>query len=339
MKNYIFNPETLQYEIGGEPKYARKILKTVLIVLGAVLVLLYFWLYLYVFHLELPKTAILRKQHLRMEVKMDLLNRELDNCNRTLTGIEERGDRVYRSIYGLNDPAEGMHMPGFENTLAYRDIALRGANAQTKKLFRRIYDMEVRAFMQGNSLGEVAIVSAHAGEMISCVPAVPPLLPERGSIHLSSSFGGRTDPVHGGYEFHTGQDFSAQSGTPVYCTGDGVVEKAQFKFTGYGNEIVIDHGYGYKTRYAHLSAIEVNEGMKIRRGEKIGAVGRTGKSTGPHLHYEVIYKGNRVNPRSYMDLDMPSEEYQAMLDERKDSSPKDKRLSTSELLKRKEAVR
>jgi len=339
MKNYIFNPETLLYEDRNEPPYFRKLRIAVLAAAGVGLVVLYFWLYLSVFHLELPKTAILRKQHLRMELKMDLLSRELDVCNRTLSGIEERGGKVYRSIYGLGDSPQGLRMPVFENTTSYKELNDRGANSQIKKIAWRMYDLEIRAYSQSKSLGEVGIVSAHAGEMISCVPAIPPLLPKPGTFHLSSSFGGRTDPVYGGYEFHTGQDFAAPHGTPVYSTGDGVVEKAEAKFRGYGNEIVINHGYGYKTRYAHLSTIEVTEGMKVLRGEKIGSVGCTGKSTGPHLHYEVIYRDKKVNPWSYMDLKMPVDEYQAMVDERKDSSPRGKVLSTSELLKRSEGTR
>ena len=170
--------------------------------------------------------------------------------------------------------------------------------------------------------------------MISCVPSVPPLLPDASKVNLSSGFGMREDPVYGGGEFHSGQDFATAKGTPVYATGDGVIQSARFQFSGYGNEIVIDHGYGYQTRYAHLNTIIVNEGMKVRRGEQIGTVGATGKVTGSHLHYEVIYQGNRVNPMNFMDFNMSLEEFRAMTGKRREDSPVGKRSSTTELLRR-----
>ena len=149
---------------------------------------------------------------------------------------------------------------------------------------------------------------------------------------MASPFGYRTDPVYGGTRFHAGQDFAADVGYPVYVTGDGVVEKVNYGFTGYGNEIIIDHGFGYRTRYAHLSRIDVAKGMKVTRGDQIGAIGKTGKATGPHLHYEVIYKGNAINPYSYMNLDMTVEEYIAMITRRREESGTRKK-STLELLK------
>ncbi len=127
---------------------------------------------------------------------------------------------------------------------------------------------------------------------------------------------------------------AAPTGTPVFCTGDGVVVQAEFKSNGYGNQIVIDHGFGYQTRYAHLSVITVVAGMRVKRGEQIGNVGSTGKSTGPHLHYEVLYRDNRVNPMNYMDFNMPLDEYRAMIETRREDSPVGKKSSTTELLRR-----
>ena len=225
---------------------------------------------------------------------------------------------MYRSIFGLNViPEEARRSVSFplEDPLSAR------INALSK-----------RAYVQTMALDEVYGISRTAGDMISHIPAVPPILPRKGDYHMASTFGYRTDPVYGGTRFHSGQDLAAKPGYPVYATGDGVVEKVGFSFSGYGNEIVIDHGFGYKSRYAHLSRIDVAKGMKVSRGDLIGAVGNTGKTTGPHLHYEVIYKGNAVNPYSYMNLDMTVEEYLAMiLRRREESGPQTK--STLELLK------
>ena len=121
---------------------------------------------------------------------------------------------------------------------------------------------------------------------------------------------------------HKGVDFAMKPGNPVYSTGDGVVESVSFEFFGYGNSVLIDHGFGYKTRYAHLKSIGVVEGMKVKRGECIGQTGNSGKSSGPHLHYEVIHKDRPVNPYYFYDLDMTPEEYATMVQSTADASEK-----------------
>ena len=334
MARYVFNPETLLYEAKDEPK-ALRIIRSILLCAGAAgLVYLYFWLYTAVFGLELPKTAVLRRRNASWQAKTELVQRRLDLCEQTLVGIENRDDEVYRSIYGLSEVPASLKYDGTADAALYASLDEGGASQDLRAVMRRLDTLSRRAYLQSKSLDELSMVTRQAGDMISCVPAVPPILPKAGTFRLSSSFGYRIDPVYGGGERHTGQDFATDRGNPVYATGDGVVEKAEFKFSGYGNEIVINHGYGYRTRYAHLNTIEVNEGMKVRRGESIGTVGNSGKSTGPHLHYEVEYRGERVNPMRYMDITMPVEEYLSMIQQRKDESPRDKRLSTSELLKK-----
>lgn len=334
MSKYVFNPETLTFEAKGEPKYRKPFRYLLLSVAAVGLVFLYFWIYIAVLHWDLPKTAILKRRHARWEARMTLLDRQLDIYEQTLTGIEQRDDDVYRSIYGLNPVPGEVNTAGLVGADRYEEFSRLGANSELNRAVRRIDMLTRRVYVRSKSLDELGQISRQAGDMISCVPSVPPILPEKGTFRLSSGFGYRIDPVYGGGERHSGQDFGMKTGSPVYVTGDGVVEKTSFSFRGYGNEIVIDHGYGYKTRYAHLNTIEVTEGMKVQRGEQIGTVGSTGKSTGPHLHYEVIYMGNRLNPLNYMDIDMPAEEYRAMIAKRRDDSPNGKRSSTLELLRR-----
>lgn len=333
MAKYVYNPETLLYEAVDESK-ALKIIRIILLLAGAAaLVYLYFWLWTSVFGLELPKTTILRKNNAAWQARTEVVQRRLDLYEHTLEGIEDRDDDVYRSIYGLKEIPYSIKFNGTPDAELYALMDEGGASGDLRSVMRRLDTLSRRAYVQSKSLDELNMVSKQAGDMISCVPAVPPILPEKGSYHLSSPFGYRVDPVFGGGERHTGQDFACDRGYPVYATGDGIVEKSEFKFTGYGNEIVINHGYGYKTRYAHLNTIEVNQGMKVLRGEKIGSVGSSGKSTGPHLHYEVEYRGERVDPMRYMDITMPVDEYMSMIRQRRDESPRDKRSTTSELLK------
>jgi len=243
-------------------------------------------------------------------------------------------DEVYRSIYGLGAIPDEVKHAGLGGVNRYAAFDALGGHSSLGWSVRRLDDLTKRAYIQSKALDEVGQISREAGDMVSCVPSVPPLLPDASKVHLSSGFGYRTDPVYGGGENHGGQDFATDKGTPVYATGDGTVLSAQFQFSGYGNEIIIDHGYGYKTRYAHLNTIIINEGMKVKRGEQIGTVGATGKVTGAHLHYEVLYQDNRVDPMNFMDFNMPLDEYRAMIGKRKEDSPVGKRSSTTELLRR-----
>ena len=334
MPKYVLNPETLLYEEQEEPRYLHSVRIAVAVLAAVGFVLLYFWLYTSVFHWDLPKTAILKRQAAAWEAKMEVLSNRLDLYDRTLTGIEQRDDQVYRSIYGLGEIPDAVKNSGLGGINRYAELDRLGTNSSLGWSVRRLDQLTKRVYIQGKALDEVGVLARSAGDMLACVPSVPPLLPDHRKVLLSSGFGLRTDPVFGGGEAHGGQDLATDSGTPVYATGDGVVTLAEFKTNGYGNQVVIDHGYGYETRYAHLSVMTVVEGMSVKRGEQIGNVGTTGKSTGPHLHYEVVYRGNRVNPMNYMDFNMPLDEYRAMISTRKDESPKGKRTSTTELLRR-----
>lgn len=338
MPQYIYNPDTMLYEERLEPRGRRLARLVAMIVIGFGLVVFYVWMYTSVFGLDLPKTAILKKRHAVWESKMNLLDRQLDLYEQTLSGIEERDDNVYRSIYGLSIIPDEIKKAGFGGVNRYEYLDRLSANSDLKESIRRIDVLTKRTYVQSKALDEVGELAASAGDMLACVPGVPPIIPKRGTYNISSPFGGRRDPVRGGYEYHKGLDFATSRGNPVYATGDGTVIKAQIHYGGYGNEVVIDHGYGYQTRYAHLSTIEIREGMKVQRGERIGTVGNTGKSTGPHLHYEVEYRGENVNPMKYMDINMPVDEYRAMVSKRNSENVRDKRSTTTELLKRRRKV-
>ncbi|MCR5351265.1 MAG: M23 family metallopeptidase [Bacteroidales bacterium] len=334
MPKYVLNPETLLYEEQEDPKYLKHIRFAVALIVAAGLVVLYFWLYISVFQWDLPKTAMLKRRAAGWEAKIEVLSNRLDLYDRTLTGIEQRDDQVYRSIYGLGEIPDAVKNSGLGGVNRYAELDRLGTNSSLAWNVRRLDKLTKRVYIQGKSLDEVGQLARNAGDMMACVPSVPPVLPDRAHIRLSSGFGYRTDPVYGGIERHGGQDFAGATGTPVYATGDGVVTMAEFRRNGYGNQIVIDHGYGYQTRFAHLSVITVVEGMHVKRGEQIGNIGSSGKSTGPHLHYEVVYRDNRVNPMNYMDFNMSLDEYRSMIGTRVEESPVGKRTSTTELLRR-----
>ena len=319
-KKYSLNPDTLMYELREVSK--RTIFaKATLVFLGSVaLAVLYFFLYTSVLGQESPKMAILRRNNARWVSRMEVLNRRLDGYESTLKALESRNDDIYRSIFGMSEIPDELRHSGIGGLSRYDYLADAQPGSPLRSTAVRLDNLTKESYVQSKSFDEVATLSRRAGDMASCIPAIPPFSPEKGKYTLSSPFGYRNDPLSGETRYHDGQDFAMKPGTPVYTTGDGVVEYVKFSFTGYGNEVLIDHGFGYKTRYAHMSIISVAEGMKLKRGDCIGESGNSGKSTGPHLHYEVLYRDERVNPMNYLDMDMSVQEYSEMVRKRGDET-------------------
>ena len=319
-RKYSLNPDTLMYELREVSK--RTIFaKATIVFLGSVaLAVLYFFLYTRVLGNESPKMAILRRNNARWVSRMEVLNRRLDGYESTLKALESRNDDIYRSIFGMNEIPEELRHSGIGGLNRYDYLADAQPGSPLRSTAVRLDHLTKESYVQSKSFDEVATLSRRAGDMASCIPAIPPFSPVKGKYNLSSPFGYRNDPMTGETKYHDGQDFAMDPGTPVYATGDGVVEYVKFSFTGYGNEILIDHGFGYKTRYAHMSIISVAEGMKLKRGDCIGESGNSGKSTGPHLHYEVLYRDEHVNPMNYLDMDMSVQEYSEMVRKRGDET-------------------
>ena len=316
LKRYRLNPDTLLYEIIEVSKKA-VFARATLVFLGSVaLAVLYFFLYTTVLGKESPKSRLLKLSNDRWESRIEVLDRRLDSYEAVLEGLEMRDDDVYRSIFGMSAIPDEVKLSGIRDAGRYDYLKDVSASSPLPRTVRRLDVLTKETYVLSKSLDEVSALSKRAGEMASCIPAIAPFCPTKGKYNLSSSFGYRTDPVYGGGEYHTGQDFAMKKGTPLYATGDGVVESVKFSFSGYGNEVVIDHGFGYKTRYAHMSVITVAEGMHLKRGDCIGESGNSGKSTGAHLHYEVFYRGERVNPMNFVDLEMTTDEYMAMVRKR-----------------------
>ena len=313
-KKYRLDPETLLYEIENVSTESRFLKMAALVVASVALSCVYLWLFTSVLGLELPKTTMLRKSNAKWISKLELMNRQLDMYDETLRGLGIRDDEIYRNIFGMNEIPQEVRNAGFGGVNRYAYLDNISENSLLKMTTIRLDVLTKKTFVQSKSFDDVESLSRRAGDMASCIPAVLPIVPDRSKFRLSSSFGYRSDPISGKTRMHTGFDFALKPGNPVYATGDGVVASVTFDLFNYGNSIVIDHGFGYKTRYAHLKTVLVTEGMKIKRGECIAESGNTGKSTGPHLHYEVMYKGKYVNPVNYFDLDMPIEEYSSMVD-------------------------
>lgn len=321
-KKYTFNSRTLTYEVKKRSRTSRIFKSAMMFAANLGLAVLYFWLYTSVLGMELPKTALLKKKNAEWCSKMEVMNRQLDSHEDALTSLQMRDDDIYRSIFGMNEIPLEVRNAGFGGVNRYAHYDGMDQNGLLKSTAVRIDVLTKKTYVQSKSFDEVALLSKRAGDMASCIPAIPPVNPDPTKYRLSSGFGYRVDPVYGRTTMHNGVDFAMKPGNPVYSTGDGVVESVSFEFFGYGNHVVIDHGFGYKTRYAHMKNIGVVEGMKVKRGECIGESGNSGKSTGPHLHYEVIYKGRHVNPSNYYDLTITPEEFLTMVQNTADMSEK-----------------
>lgn len=245
------------------------------------------------FH-EPVKTALLRRRGAHLRERMSLLEHRCDACLEQLGILRSRDCNVYRSIFGMDSIACCCVTPG-------------------SKGLPRALQIQRMLCGQALSYNQIDSVLGNAGALAASIPSISPIMPREGSFKISSPYGFREHPVTGVTAFHGGVDFSLGGGSPVFATGDGRIESVRIELHGYGRQLVIDHGFGYKTRYAHLKEVFVTEGMRIHRGDQIATSGNTGLSTGAHLHYEVIYKGNPVNPVNYFDCYIPLDQYMSLV--------------------------
>jgi murein DD-endopeptidase MepM/ murein hydrolase activator NlpD len=308
-KKYRLNPETLLYEMEKVSASSRVLRVISFLVASVILSFIYLWFFNSVLGVELPKTMVLRKVNERWASRVQLMDRRLKDYQSVLEGLGMRDDEIYRNIFGLNEISPSTRASGMT---IYPELDSLPEWSPLRRTVSRLGLTEKMAYVQSKSFDDVLQLSRKAGDMASCIPAIIPVAPDKNVYRLTSPFGYRVDPINGTSKFHSGLDFACNPGNPVYATGDGTVAEVNFDLFGYGNQIVIDHGFGYKTRYAHLKTIFVGEGMKLKRGECIGETGNTGRTTGPHLHYEVYYRNAAVNPMDYVDLDMTMEDFKAM---------------------------
>ncbi len=272
---------------------------------GAALFLFYMWFYVSVLGFDLPKTAILKRQNAHWNTRMDQMSQQLDRYDELLSMLEVRDDRIYRNVYGLDEIPQAVRQSGFGGEKRYANLEGTGL----KEVVRRLDVLEKRAYVQSKSFDDIRTLQLTAGDLAAHIPSIPPMNTDPSTYRMTSPFGLRADPILGIGKRHTGMDFACPPGNPVYATGDGTVILVKHERGGYGNHIEVDHGFGYVTRYAHLSRTDVEVGQKVSRGDCLGLSGRSGRITGPHLHYEVIYRKNYVNPALYMDLTIPSQDY------------------------------
>lgn len=306
---YIYNPHTRTYDriYPTVRQRALSILRRLFVGmgLGAGCFILFFLIF------GTPSEKELRKENNRLQAQYTLLSRQMDEAMDILQDIQQRDDNLYRVIFQADPIPAAIRQAGYGGTNRYEEL-MDMANAEmVVNTTRKMDVLTKQLYIQSCSFDEVVDLCKQHDEMLRCVPAIQPIS-NKDLKQTASGYGTRIDPIYGTTKFHSGMDFSAAPGTDVYATGDGVVVKMGWQ-SGYGNVVIIDHGFGYQTLYAHLQEFRTRLGKRVVRGEVIAGVGSTGKSTGPHLHYEVHVKGRVVNPVNYYFMDLNAEEYDRMV--------------------------
>ncbi len=265
-------------------------------------------------YFESPTKAALRKENEELKLYYDILEKDMKEVNQMLTVLEERDDDIYRIIYGVQPIPEEVRKAGVGGSQMYRELLEKGLQREELILsnMKKINSLKKQMYIQTKSYDEIVDMAKSREDFLASLPAIQPVSNKK-LKKLASGFGMRMHPIYKVMKMHTGTDFSLPIGSPVYATGDGVIEFTRIKFSGYGKHIKIKHGFGYQTLYAHLSDFLVKRGQKVKRGQVIGYSGNSGGSTAPHLHYEVIKDGKKVNPVNYFYRDVSDDEYAEIL--------------------------
>jgi len=306
---YHFNPESLSFE--RIQKSAIDWIKQLLLhaFSGISMGVLFFFIYLNIF--ETPDTKKYRVENERIQTQYKVLQLQAKHVQAVMIDLQQRDDNLYRAILQADPISPELREGTFTNTNRYQefnDLDNKELVTQTSLEIDRLSKM---AYTQSKSYDVLLDLVKNQEQRLLCIPAIMPVL-NRDMKTVASGYGRRIDPIYHVATFHAGMDFSARTGTDVYATGEGNVIYASWK-QGYGNCIMINHGFNFQTLYGHLSAMGVHVGQKVKRGEVIGAVGSTGKSTGPHLHYEVHFRGAPQNPAHYYFMDLSPAQYDQMV--------------------------
>lgn len=309
-QKYIFNHRTLRFEkyiLTKKAIFGRAFLA--LLTFGGFAFLFAFILYTF---FSSPKERMQARELEYMKLQYEVLNDKLDNMAVILEDLEKRDDNVYRVVFEAEPIPRSVRNAGYGGMHRYDNLYGYANSDIVVSASKKMDIIASQLYAQSQSYDEVFTMARNKTEMLSSIPAIVPVK-EKDIKYISSYFGYRPDPIYNVTKFHSGMDFSAKEGTDVYATGDGVVCEVKQMHWGYGNVVTIDHGYGYKTRYAHLKKFAVRNGQKVKRGQLIGYVGATGKATGAHLHYEVLKNDVNIDPIHFFYNDLTPDQYEQIL--------------------------
>jgi len=248
-----------------------------------------------------------------LSYQYDFINKKLDESSQILTDLQEKDDKIYRMIFEAPPIPSSMREVGSGGTKQFKELEDYNNTELMITTHQKLEKIRRQIYIQSTSYDEIEDMIENKTKMLASLPAIQPIS-NKDLRRMASGYGYRIDPVYKTRKMHHGMDFTAPTGTEIYATGDGVVERAKWNRMGYGYHVIINHGYGYQTLYAHMSKIIAKPGKKVKRGELIGLIGNTGKSTAPHLHYEVHKDNIKINPVYYYYNDLTPEEYDRMIE-------------------------
>lgn len=308
-KKFHFNPETLSYEETDHTLLFK--LRRLLIHLFSGVSLGVGFFFLFVSLVASPEEKQLARERNRLQAQYKLLERSMDDMYKVLSDLQQRDDNLYRVIFQSDPIPYSLRTSGAGNSEYYKQLLSMTSSQIAVETTRKFDALKKQFYIQSQSYDDLVVLAKNQEKMLQSIPAIQPVL-NKDLKRTASGYGWRIDPIYRTRRFHEGMDFTAPTGTDIFATGKGRIMFAGWR-QGYGNTVMIDHGFNYKTLYAHMHQIQVKVGQQVNRGEVIGTVGNTGKSTGPHLHYEVHHKGQPTNPQHYYFLDLSPEEYDDMV--------------------------
>lgn len=316
---YYYDSETLSYR-KIEKKKGRKLGIALLSLAGMILSgFLLLLIYINLPYVETPKEKALKRELANTELQFKVLNKKMKQAEIVLAEVEERDNNLYRVYFEANPIPEEQRRAGFGGINRYKDLEGFDNSELIVGSSKRLDVLLKQIVVQSKSLDEIAKLAEEKEKLLVAIPAIQPVKNED-LTRMASGYGYRTDPFTKARKFHYGMDFSAPRGTPIYASGDGKVFRADNNSSGYGNHIRVDHGYGYESLYAHLYKYNVRVGQQVNRGDLIGFVGSTGRSEGPHLHYEIFKDGERINPINFYYGNLSAEEFAEILRKSKEEN-------------------
>ena len=308
-KRYRINPETLELErVEYDLMYWMRQTGRYLfggICLGIVFFLVFFYFF------PSPREASLIQQNKNLNAQLQLMEHQVDQMQVVMSDISQRDDNLYRAILGAEPIPLNVRLGATRQIFYYDSLARMSNNQLIADVQHKVDVLEKELYVQAKSYDEILQLVKTQEVKMENIPAIQPVL-NKDLKRMASGYGWRIDPVYHIRRFHSGMDFSAPVGTDIFATGNGVVTFTGWR-QGYGETVEVDHGFGYTTRYAHCSKLVARRGQKVKRGDVIAKVGNTGKSTGPHLHYEVHFNGKAIDPRNFYFYDLTPEEYDEMV--------------------------
>lgn len=310
-QKFRYNPQTLSYE-KVELSTKERVLRSLLVIAPAVVLGFGFYILFSSFFKSTHEINLEREMTL-MEKQLSEMSEQLSLMSSVQDDLEKRDNEIYRVVFNAEPFPEQMRQLGTGGMDEYEELKGYDHSNRIIEQRKQLKALEKRIYAQSISFDEVIALAKEKEKMLASIPAIQPVSNED-LTRVASGYGWRIDPIYKTKKMHWGLDFTADVGTNVYSTGNGTVIAIEQKMWGYGNSIIVDHGFGYTSRYAHLSAFDVKKGDKVVRGQIIGKVGSTGKSTGPHLHYEIEKNGTKINPIHFFHSDITAEEYERLLE-------------------------